>query len=105
MRFEGSFGKHAQHSVHLQQEIMMPCKATQQAEVIVSAQAPYRINSVNDAWVELLGFRCVAPFDFVRTGAAQNRSRSDCAFPVIMRLVAGGCRGCAAGGVLSKRKI
>ena len=28
------------------------------AEVIISNQAPYRIKAANDAWVNMLGFRC-----------------------------------------------
>ena len=81
LSFQGSFGGHAQqHGVHLQQEHVLPRKATQQAEAIVSAQAPYRIKSVNDAWVELFGFRCVASLQICahrrRAGSRQMRLRT-----------------------------
>jgi hypothetical protein len=105
LSFQGSFGKHAQHGVHLQQEHVLSRKATQQAEAIVSAQAPYRIKSVNDAWVELFGFRCgSSPLcKFVRTGHAQTRGGCDSDLPSILHSVSLACRGCAPGGISSKQ--
>lgn len=58
LRFDGNYGEHMQHGGE-NQEHMSIRKPVGHAEVIVSAQAPYRIKSANDAWVEMLGFRSV----------------------------------------------